>query len=41
MTKEKREHSADSVRSKEVADELDKDMTDYQRSLSEGRLLDR
>ncbi|KAG4069073.1 hypothetical protein HA402_008384 [Bradysia odoriphaga] len=38
--KEKRERSADSARSKEVADELDKDMTDYQRSLSEGRLLD-
>ncbi len=39
--KEKRERSADSARAKEVADELDKDMTDYQRSLSEGRLLDR
>lgn len=39
--KEKRERSADSARGKEVADELDKDMTDYQRSLSEGRLLDR
>ncbi|XP_037033500.1 uncharacterized protein LOC119072392 isoform X2 [Bradysia coprophila] len=38
--KEKRERSADSARAKEVADELDKDMTDYQRSLSEGRLLD-
>lgn len=41
VTKEKREHSADSARAKVVADELDKDMTDYQRSLSEGRLLDR
>lgn len=41
VTKEKRERSADSARAKEVADELDKDMTDYQRSLSEGRLLDR
>lgn len=41
VTKEKRERSADSARTKEVADELDKDMTDYQRSLSEGRLLDR
>lgn len=39
--KEKRERSADSARAKDVADDLDKDMTDYQRSLSEGRLLDR
>ncbi|KAJ6647105.1 hypothetical protein Bhyg_02325 [Pseudolycoriella hygida] len=40
VSKEKRERSADSARAKDVADELDKDMTDYQRSLSEGRLLD-
>lgn len=42
VTKEtRRARGADSSRTKEVADELDKDMTDYQRSLSEGRLLDR
>lgn len=41
VAKEKRERSADSARARDVADELDKDMTDYQRSLSEGRLLDR
>lgn len=41
-TKEtRRVRGADSTRAKEAADELDKDMTDYQRSLSEGRLLDR
>lgn len=42
VSKEKREHSADSARTnKEVTSDLDRDMTDYQRSLSEGRLVDR
>lgn len=42
VVKEKREHSADSARTnKEVTSDLDRDMTDYQRSLSEGRLVDR
>lgn len=39
--KEKREHSADGLRQKGLEEELDRDMTDYQRSLSEGRLVDR
>lgn len=36
-----REHSADGLRNKEIAEELDRDMTDYQRSFSEGRLIER
>lgn len=42
VIKEKRERSADSARTnKEVKSDLDREMTDYQRSLSEGRLVDR
>lgn len=41
VVKQKREHSADSARTKEVASDLERDMTDYQRSLSEGRLVER
>lgn len=38
--KDKREHSADGLRNKEIAEELDREMTDYQRSFSEGRLIE-
>lgn len=42
VVKQKREHSADSARTNnELVSDMERDMTDYQRSLSEGRLVER